>query len=117
VKEQISEMAINGSGIRDTARVLGISPTTVVETLKKSGLLQAVNEALLAEIEPSQTLVRLCLAENPDLEAEVDKMWSFVESKEQQRWLWWAINHDTGAVLAYVFADHKDKAFLQLKIC
>jgi insertion element IS1 protein InsB len=38
-----------------------------------------------------------------------------VESKEQQRWLWWAINHDTGAVLAYVFADHKDKAFLQLK--
>jgi insertion element IS1 protein InsB len=78
-------------------------------------LLQAVNEALLAELEPSQTVVRLCLAEDPDLEAEVDEMWSFVESKEQQRWLWWAINHDTGEVLAYVFADHKDTAFLQLK--
>jgi transposase-like protein len=25
----------NGSGIRDTARVLGISPTTVIEELKK----------------------------------------------------------------------------------
>lgn len=36
VKQQISEMAINGSGIRDTARVLKISPTTVIETLKKS---------------------------------------------------------------------------------
>jgi len=36
VKQQISEMAINGSGIRDTARVLRISPTTVIETLKKS---------------------------------------------------------------------------------
>ena len=35
VKQQISEMAINGSGIRDTARVLGVSPTTVIETLKK----------------------------------------------------------------------------------
>ena len=35
VKQQISDMAINGSGIRDTARVLGISPTTVMETLKK----------------------------------------------------------------------------------
>lgn len=35
VKRQISDMAINGSGIRDTARVLGISPTTVIEVLKK----------------------------------------------------------------------------------
>lgn len=36
VKAQISDMAINGSGIRDSARVLKISPTTVIETLKKS---------------------------------------------------------------------------------
>ena len=36
VKQQISDMAINGSGIRDTARVLKISPTTVIETLKKN---------------------------------------------------------------------------------
>jgi transposase-like protein len=35
VKQQISDMAINGSGIRDTARVLHISPTTVIEELKK----------------------------------------------------------------------------------
>jgi len=32
----LSEMAINGSSIRDTARVLKISPTTVIEELKKS---------------------------------------------------------------------------------
>jgi transposase-like protein len=36
IKQQVSEMSINGSGIRDTARVLKISPTTVIETLKKS---------------------------------------------------------------------------------
>ena len=36
VKQQISDMAINGSGIRDTARVLKISPTTVIEELKKT---------------------------------------------------------------------------------
>ena len=35
VKQQIAEMAINGSGIRDTSRVLSISPTTVV--LKRKG--------------------------------------------------------------------------------
>jgi transposase-like protein len=35
VKEQIIEMSINGSGVRDIARVLKISPTTVIEELKK----------------------------------------------------------------------------------
>lgn len=36
VKQQIGDMALNGSGIRDTARVLKISPSTVIEELKKS---------------------------------------------------------------------------------
>jgi len=35
VKQQITDLALNGSGIRDTARVLKISPTTVIEELKK----------------------------------------------------------------------------------
>jgi insertion element IS1 protein InsB len=35
VKQQIGDMAVNGSGVRDTARVLKISRTTVTETLKK----------------------------------------------------------------------------------
>ena len=35
VKKKIIDMAINGSGIRDTARVLEISPTTVINELKK----------------------------------------------------------------------------------
>ena len=35
VKEQITDMAMNGSGIRDTARVLNISPSTVINELKK----------------------------------------------------------------------------------
>ena len=36
VRRQVVEMAINGSGVRDTARVLRISPTTVIAVLKKS---------------------------------------------------------------------------------
>ena len=35
VKQQILEMTLNGSGIRDIARVLHISPTTVIDELKK----------------------------------------------------------------------------------
>ena len=36
VKQQTVDMAMNASGIRDTARVLHISPTTVLKELKKS---------------------------------------------------------------------------------
>ena len=36
VKQKIVEMALNGSGIRDTARVLHVSPATVIRELKKS---------------------------------------------------------------------------------
>jgi len=35
VKRQIVEMTLNGSGVRDIARVLQVSPTTVIGELKK----------------------------------------------------------------------------------
>ena len=36
VRRQVVDMALNGSGVRDTARVLRISPTTVIAVLKKN---------------------------------------------------------------------------------
>ena len=36
VKEKIVGMAINGSGVRDTSRVLQVSKNTVIDTLKKT---------------------------------------------------------------------------------
>ncbi len=36
VKQQIVEMTLNGSGIRDIARVLHVSTATVIKELKKS---------------------------------------------------------------------------------
>jgi insertion element IS1 protein InsB len=47
--------------------------------------------------------------------AEVDEMWSFVGSKAHQRWLWHAIDHLTGVVLAYVFGNRADAVFLRLQ--
>ena len=38
IKQQVIDMSRNGSGIRDTARVLQISPTTVINELKKKRL-------------------------------------------------------------------------------
>ncbi len=37
-QRQLVEMALNGSGIRDTAGVLGVGPGTVLSELKKQGL-------------------------------------------------------------------------------
>jgi insertion element IS1 protein InsB len=48
-------------------------------------------------------------------EAEVDEMWSFVGKKEHQRWLWHAIDHRSGQVLAYVLGERQDEVFLKLK--
>jgi insertion element IS1 protein InsB len=47
--------------------------------------------------------------------AEMDEMWSFVGKKAPQRWLWHAIDHTSGVILAYVCGVHEDEVFCQLK--
>ena len=48
-------------------------------------------------------------------EAELDEMWSFVGRKQHPRWLWGALDHQTGRILAYVFGRREDRALLKLK--
>jgi insertion element IS1 protein InsB len=48
-------------------------------------------------------------------EAEVDEMWSYVGKKRAPRWLWHAIDHRSGHVLAYVLGRRTDEVFLKLK--
>ena len=38
----------------------------------------------------------------------MDEQWSFVSTKQNQRWLWYAWSADTGRVLAYEFGRRKD---------
>jgi IS1 family transposase/transposase-like protein len=112
VKQQIVAMSLNASGVRDTARVLRISTDTVLSELKKKEVtLESVNTALLRTINPEDIAVHIERAG----EAELDEMWSFVGKKKEQRWLWHAIDHGTGAVLASVFGRRKDEVFLQLQ--
>jgi len=42
-------------------------------------------------------------------------MWSFVGAKARERWLWHALDHQTGRVLAYVLGTRKDAVFLKLR--
>ena len=42
-------------------------------------------------------------------------MWSFVQNKKKQRWLWHAIDHQSGKILAYVLGRRKNTVFKKLK--
>jgi len=48
-------------------------------------------------------------------EAEIDEQWSFIGNKSNQRWLWYAVDHGTNTVLAYVFGQRKDIVFKELQ--
>jgi len=50
-----------------------------------------------------------------EIEGELDEMWSFVQNKGNQRWLWLAIHHETRVVLAYTFGTRTDDVFRELK--
>jgi IS1 family transposase len=50
-----------------------------------------------------------------EIAGELDEMWSFVQNKGDQRWLWLAIHHETRVVLAYTFGTRTDDVFRELK--
>jgi insertion element IS1 protein InsB len=78
-----------------------------------------VNRAVLTSLPPEHIEVEFCcaeeLAQRRGLTSELDEMWSYVGKKAEQRWLWHAIDHHRGHVLAYVFGRRKDEVFLQLQ--
>lgn len=75
VKDQITEMAFNGAGVRDNARTLKIGINTVIRTLKKRSP-RRITSSLLAHAD----VALIC---------ELDEQWSFVGSKARQHWLWY----------------------------
>src|SRR5215813_8242817 len=78
---------------------------------KKAPVLQQVTQAVVEGCCPEAITVEVRRVEG----AEVGEMWSFVGSKAHQRWLWHAIDHLTGVVLAYVLGTRADAVFLQLQ--
>jgi insertion element IS1 protein InsB len=78
-----------------------------------------VNQAVLQHLPPEHVEVEIWRADALEvrrgLSSELDEMWSYVQSKAHPRWLWHAIDHHTGKVLAYVFGQRKDTVFLALQ--
>ena len=45
------------------------------------------------------------------LTAEADEMWSWVQYKKNQRWLWWIIDKKTGEVLGFTFGRRTNEVW------
>jgi insertion element IS1 protein InsB len=112
VRRQVVDMAVKGRGIRDTARVLRINPTTVIAVLKKVSALHPLHAALLHSPCGRDGPLRVPSRR----EAEMEERWSFVGDQDNERWLGHAIAHGTGKVLASVLGSRKDAVFLKLQV-
>ena len=95
VKEKIIELTMNSSGVRDISRTLQINKNTVISELKKT---RFTNPYLPDMIEAKQ-FERLEVVIN--YTAEMDEFWSFVETKTNQRWTWYAMDKKSGIIIAW----------------
>ena len=97
LRQLIVPMTLNSSGLRDTARVLQISPTTVLSVLRQAA--SVVSEpSVPARIH----------------EREMDELWSFVGHKKHQCWLCLARNRRTGRIAAFELGRRTDRSCRRL---
>jgi len=85
-------MCLNGSGIRDISRVLRVSATTVMKVIRQQA------EFLPPEKFPERVA-----------DVELDEMWSFVEKKKNQCWLWLAYAPKHRHLLAFSLGRRTDE--------
>ena len=90
-------MTFNGSGIRDITRVLSVSINTVLKVIRQQA-------SLTPEPQPPARVA----------DVEVDEMWSFVEKKKRQSWLWYAFSPRTRKVISYIRGRRTDATCQQL---
>ena len=97
IRRLIVPMTLNGSGIRDIRRVLEVSINTVLKVIREQASLTPEPElpARVADV-------------------EVDEMWSFVEKKRRQSWLWYAYSPKRKQVIGYVRGRRTDAMCQQL---
>ena len=91
LRELIVPMALNSSGVRDTARVLRISTNTVLQTIRAAA-------AQVAEPTPPRRVKDL----------EIDEFWSFIQSKKQQHWCWYGWDRQRKKITAFVLGRRTD---------
>jgi IS1 family transposase/transposase-like protein len=93
----IVPMALNGSGIRDTVRVLGMSLNTVLQTIRAAAA-QAPEPVPPLRVE----------------DLEIDEFWSSIQSKKQQQWCWYGWDRQRIQITAFVLGRRTDASCRRL---
>jgi IS1 family transposase/transposase-like protein len=93
IRELIVPTCLNSSGIRDIARVLRVSATTVIKVIRQS-----------AQLLPPENLPERIA------DLELDEMWSFIEKKKNQCWLWLAYSPKHKQMLAFALGRRTDES-------
>jgi insertion element IS1 protein InsB len=91
VRQLVLPMTMNASGIRDIARVLRISPNTVLSLIRTAA-------SAVAEPRVAKRIENL----------EMDEFWSFVGKKADQRWTWYGFDRERKQVVASVNGRRTD---------
>ncbi len=78
--------------LRGVARIFAIARQTVARWLK-------------AHVQNLPDVKETLLPAAPDDMLELDEIWSFVQKKEQKRWVWTAMCRRTRQIVAFVIGD------------
>ena len=89
-------MLLRGSGVRDTAIVLGVGIKTVLRTLVKHGEAVAVKP--------------LCRR----YRFQIDELWSYAGRKEKKVWILYALCADSGEIIAFGMGKRNSHSARQL---
>jgi insertion element IS1 protein InsB len=111
---------MNARGLRDTVRVVHVSPTTVLKELKKRHRrLDQGHQAVVQHLPPAHVEREIwrvdALEGGHGLSSERDELGSSVRSHTHPRWLWHAMDHHPGKGLAYVWGRRQATVFVELK--
>jgi len=98
-RQQVARLALERLSQRAIARVTGLSRMTIADLLHPKPL-----PAIAETIRP--------LPERPIL--EIDELWSFVDNKGQEIWIWIALERQTRRVVGLAFGDRSAETCRQL---
>ena len=100
-KEEILRAYQERSSMRGIRRIFGVARKTLARWLKHKG-----------ETVPAlaDTLDDVC----PDDVLELDELWSFVYSKDNQRWVWIALCRRTRQIVAFYVGDRSEASCRKL---
>ncbi|MBZ0307040.1 MAG: IS1 family transposase, partial [Anaerolineae bacterium] len=100
-REQAQRGLLERISLRGLERLLGISRHTLSRWLTDLAQQLPPLDETLAEAQWDDVL-------------ELDEVWSFVQQKANQRWIWVALCRRTRQIVAYFIGDHSEASCLHL---